>query len=693
MSLNKRRLYLLIAAAMLMWTTAIFAQECNPSCSAGFSDCLSEQYYRSYDACGIDNCYNQRLRVINACITQVNGWNVLPGEAANLCWYLYNAFGGRNCEQEAVSCQSTTYSYMGYGCEYRYNLCCAGLYYSGGSWFEDLWWGYNVEIARAEYAERLNVGKANDKANSSTSAADSGGNAKKPCAEMACGGPVNVTNGNMYFTHSDYAAGGLSNTLSFDRTYNNQSDDIGIFGRGWSTSFDEVLKLSESDENTLSVTFGDGRIVVYTRASSESYTYYAVVPNDKRSRIEVTGSSPNYYVLFLTNGESHAFAPDGKLVGKAGRDGLVTVFTYNGSGRLSTITSPVGLNLTFNYDSAGHVTSVVSGANHTVDSSYNPGILGTVATYQYNNEGLLSQANYPNGTAYKYEYSYKSGTQKYYVATVKDVQDKVMETHQYDDYGRATTSEVGDIESTTGHRKERYLFSYTSSTETQITDGLGRIINVTYDGKFGRNVITSITGPYYQTASATMYKTYDDSGNLIVEENQQGYKTNYAYDSYGNVASISTPMKATQYTYNSYGQVLTESDGLGSATYTYDNYNNLLSVTDSTGATTSYTYNGSGLVLTKTDPLGHITYYGYDQYGNVLNVTNYVTDQTTNTQVQVRTEYLYDIRGRVTRITDALNHQTNFSYNDSDRYVLITYADGATEKKISNLNGQIAEVK
>ena len=59
---------------------------------------------------------------------------------------------------------------------------------------------------------------------------------------MAVGGPINVTNGNMYLQQTDYQLPGVGPELNITRTYNSKLQREGLFGRGWSTVYDASIK-------------------------------------------------------------------------------------------------------------------------------------------------------------------------------------------------------------------------------------------------------------------------------------------------------------------------------------------------------------------------------------------------------------------------------------------------------------------
>jgi hypothetical protein len=52
------------------------------------------------------------------------------------------------------------------------------------------------------------------------------------------GKPINVTNGNMYIQQADYQLPGIGHELQLVRTYNSNSRGTGIFGTGWSSTYE-----------------------------------------------------------------------------------------------------------------------------------------------------------------------------------------------------------------------------------------------------------------------------------------------------------------------------------------------------------------------------------------------------------------------------------------------------------------------
>jgi len=447
------------------------------------------------------------------------------------------------------------------------------------------------------------------------------------------GRPVDVTTGNMYVQHLDYS----SSALNVARTYNSKSQATGLFGRGWSTDYDNSIVA----DNAYVVHFrqGDGRVIYFYRAST-SGSYIPVTP-DFHAQLTQTGSG---YSLSFLDGSTQQFDSAGKVLSFAERNGNTTALTYGANSFLTAITDPFGRQLSVATDSNGQITSISDA-------------IGTIATYTYGPAHQLLSVTYPDSSAFNFSYD-----GSYRLLNVTDALSNIVESHQYDGQGRATTSEVqGGV--------EHYSLNYLSETQTDVTDGLGHITKYTFDKVKGRTLLTRIEGVCGCGGSGSQVQTwtYDDKLNLTAKTDASGHSRSYTYDANGNPLTETDATGTVTYTYNARGEILTRKDQLnGMTTNTYDAQGNLLTSKDALDNTTTLTYNARGQVLTATDPRGKVTTLTYDTNGNVSEREDANHNVTTLT---------YDARGRITEAEDALSHATSYEYDAAGRIKKVTHPD------------------
>jgi RHS repeat-associated protein len=117
-----------------------------------------------------------------------------------------------------------------------------------------------------------------------------------------------------------------------------------------------------------------------------------------------------------------------------------------------------------------------------------------------------------------------------------------------------------------------------------------------------------------------------------------------------------------------------------SNTFTYDANGNVKTVKNGRGYGPTYTYNltsdqtrTDGTLATVTDARGNVTKYeDYDENGYPKSITDPELATTT---------FLYDKRGNVLEVTDALTHKTTAQYDDFGRPTAITTPYDGTQKR------------
>ena len=486
------------------------------------------------------------------------------------------------------------------------------------------------------------------------------------CAGKA-GGPINVTNGNIWITHQDYQLPGLGGGISVSRTWNsfwsqsNPPQMAGVFGDSWRSTYEERLQT------------GSGSIL-YWRSTGDHWTFtpdpttqgYTVSsPQDEHATLAQNAASGNYVITFA-DGSKETFLPTGYLLSLADRNGNQTTVTYDTANRITQVTDAAGRVLNFNYPDG-----------KTAQAQSLSDAVGTVATYAYASycpavtscTNLLKTVTYADGSSLNFQYTGNL------ITNVADGGGKTLEAHTYDSSGRGLTSAKAN-------GVEMVSVTYTASGTTEVTNSAGAQTRYSYYPVGGRTRVSSITGPGCATcSSANSSFAYDANGNKTAITDANGNTVQYTYDASSNVlsstahADANTPV-TTQYTYNSFGQVLTSTDPLGNVTTnSYDAKGNLLSTTTpspdgvQSPSVTKFGYDAKGELTSITDPLNHVTTLAYNSAGLVQSVT----DAQSNT-----TQYGYDARGNRTSVTDALQNVTKFAYDAMNRLTNVTYPDNST---------------
>ena len=152
---------------------------------------------------------------------------------------------------------------------------------------------------------------------------------------------------------------------------------------------------------------------------------------------------------------------------------------------------------------------------------------------------------------------------------------------------------------------------------TSMTDELGTV-TYTYDNN--GNVLT------VSDEKGTITRKYDALNRVTQYTDYKGNTVKYAYDELGNLISLTYPGgEIVRYTYYKNGLLKTAEDGNGQVTaYEYDDNGNLTRTVRPNGTQELCTYNAAGLLVEQKevkgeDVLSHYT-YTYDGYGNITSI-------------------------------------------------------------------------
>ena len=512
--------------------------------------------------------------------------------------------------------------------------------------------------------------------------------------------PVNVATGNFIEHECDlsFEHAPAASLIKIERMYNSvavtypEEAPSGIFGLGWSSTLDTQLTLSNTgavwhtpDGRTLAFPrMGDG----FGRVPSESYwlsktvlgdelysyvstaTTKAIKTAENAGRKVSAPTAPAYYwVVYNSKHVRYFYDPSGAWTGvMEGHYATLTLPLYSsdsatGALELTDIVHPAsGRGLQIRYGSSPRDNRIRPDSASTYLIDHDVQILDTV-TYIYDDDDLLAAVNRPDGIR---RYTHNA---KRLIEEVWDVNGHREVTNTYDGQGRV-------VHQLTEHSRE-VSFVYAPGIMTIVADAItGDSSNIWRSDEYGR--LSSMTA----ADGSRQVMRYDKFGNRISVTERDGSTISRSYDSHSRLAKQLTPEGAlSKYTWDEHNRLLTTSvcdfrDRLNPGdpvvvSYTYESTGanpNPITMTDGNGHTTEYSWDEYGNLLSVTDPTGVRTTYTYNARQELISITNGVGDT-------VHLEY--DKHGRIVQVRDALGHVTSTHWNSAGQLASVTDAAGS----------------
>lgn len=512
--------------------------------------------------------------------------------------------------------------------------------------------------------------------------------------------PVNVATGNFIEHECDlsFEHAPAASLIKLERMYNSvavtypEEAPSGIFGLGWSSTLDTQLTLSNTgavwhtpDGRTLAFPrMGDG----FGRVPSESYWLSKTVPGDELYSYVSTATTkaiktaenagrkvsaptaPAYYwVVYNSKHVRYFYDPSGAWTGvMEGHYATLTLPLYlsdsaTGALELTDIVHPAsGRGLQIRYGSSPRDNRIRPESASTYLIDHDVQILDTV-TYIYDDDDLLAAVNRPDGIR---RYTHNA---KRLIEEVWDVNGHREVTNTYDGQGRV-------VHQLTEHSRE-VSFVYAPGIMTIVADAItGDSSNIWRSDERGR--LSSMTA----ADGSRQVMRYDKFGNRISVTERDGSTISRSYDSHSRLAKQLTPEGAlSKYTWDEHNRLLKTSvcdfrDRLNPGdpvvvSYTYESTGanpNPITMTDGNGHTTEYSWDEYGNLLSVTDPTGVRTTYTYNARQELISITNGVGDT-------VHLEY--DKHGRIVQVRDALGHVTSTHWNSAGQLASVTDAAGS----------------
>lgn len=389
------------------------------------------------------------------------------------------------------------------------------------------------------------------------------------------GEPVNSENGDYFESYTDAKVATFGPPLTFERTYDSSlaqaqaaSGTPGPLGYGWTDNWNMSLSVSSG---TITINQANGAVVNFKTPTGGACSFpyvgsgasgtYCALPDVTAS---LTFNSSNSTYTFITHPyRSYTFNSSGQLTGESGPGGATLTLTYNtpapgsgncpssatscmsvtsasgrtlvvgsnSSGRVTSVTDPLGRSWTYVYCappsstcSSGDLVSVTDPRTKTISYTYDQGNTSTSLVHD------LLTVTKPNG---------QPGGPDAGDALVNVYNSSGLVTAQTDPAGNRTTFDYSHLNSS-GDGYTLVTDPDGNKTQYAYSDG------VLVDRTLGYGSSTPSIWNYQPDPSTLLDKA-------IVDPN--GHETDYTYNANGDLTSKTNPLGAVwSYSYNSFDE-------------------------------------------------------------------------------------------------------------------------------------------
>lgn len=324
--------------------------------------------------------------------------------------------------------------------------------------------------------------------------------------DRSVGDPVDVVSGNVRYDDRDPLPSPGGGALS--RAYDSRHSVSGRFGVGWTSMFDSVVR-PNLPASVMVITDANA-LVVFQAEGVATGSFEQRWPRNSTKGILVFGSGTYGYRPAGTSRVWIYNAATGRLQEVRDEEANRSMyFTYDGAGNPSAVIDSWGAwSWTVATDASGRIASI------RVDED--PTILWR---YSYDPQGHLTDVYGPESLPWRH-YEYADGR----LTEVYDGIGNLIESHTYDDLGRAITSH-GPTDETTSID---YAASGTTSTQwiTRVTRAVGAVMEYRLRLVGGTWRPTEVLGSCLSCGSgADVTNVYDPSGLITRTQNAAGYVT------------------------------------------------------------------------------------------------------------------------------------------------------------------------
>lgn len=473
--------------------------------------------------------------------------------------------------------------------------------------------------------------------------------------ETSTGNPINFSLGFKHQTESDY----LSGVLSFKRYYRSDADwYANSVGQRWRHNYDRFIIVTG---NRATVTNEAGLVHTFEDDGSGNWKPIAE-DNDLTATLE---SIPTGYLYTTPSDTREYYNTDGRLIRIEFRGGESLNLTYDALNRLSSVNDESSRSLDFSYN----------GSDKPIISMSTP---DGVYSYSYGLNNNLTSVTKPDSNTRTYHYEDRN-----FISALTGITDENgvrYAIYRYDDQGRAISSEhAGGV--------NNFTVTYNADDSVTTTNPLGKRTTYHFENILGVRKVVKVEGHQStHCAAANKINIYDERGFLKYKTDWLGNLTSYIRDERGLVISM------------------TEAAGSNSqrtTSYYYDSVYRLPETIVETGKVTNYQYDSEGRTIsesvtdTNTGETRSTTYSYHpnsvDAFGNVI-LGRLASIDGPRTDVNDITTFEYDSQLNLTRITNALGHETEMlQFDATGRPTLIKDSNDVETKMIYDAQGRLMQ--
>ncbi len=565
---------------------------------------------------------------------------------------------------------------------------------------------------------------------------------------------VNAATGNLLIQQQDEYLVGRGPDASVARTYNSLTTLADDNNDKWRQSTDrrvyELTGTLSTAGSTVKRVSGDGTEIIYTWDATRS-AYLAKDGGGAYDTIVKSGSDWVWTDGDTGTAERYFDDAAGKIKRVTDNVGNVMSFTYDGSGRLSLVTTSDGAWIRYDWSgSTNNISQIVTGYTDlatstsqtltrtrygydtsnrlttvTVDLTPDDNSIADnkkyVTTYGYDASNRVNSITQSDGSVMSITYD-GSGRVSTLVQTVASGVTRTT-TLTYSSGYTTVTSPDGQVTrldydvngnltkitappAYSGAAAQVWQFAYNANGDvTSTTDALGKITaysNFTANG-LAQTVTDRIGNATTRTFDATNHVLSETWNGIDATGASVSQTIRYVYNNKGDLRfAISAEGSVTEYVRSSYGAVTSEIH-YSEAAYTTAGTPAEADMTAWTGGLTDkswvqridYTYDVR-LGLVKATSYGIASSAGAGQSTQGMGQVNYIYDQagkllSSYANGQAATTYVYDGMGRMTASTDAAGNTTSIVFDDANTKTTITNSGGQTIVETYNKAGDLIQ--